>query len=98
MTARMQDVASPRQLLRRLRPRVLNARNPAGFLRRGSLWGCGSDLLSLGSYGPSTIGAGELYCCVRDGNRCGLPANVTTDHWLDRRYRFEWKTMRRGMC
>jgi|WetSurMetagenome_2_1015567.scaffolds.fasta_scaffold1399699_1 hypothetical protein len=45
--------------------------------------GCGSDLLSLESYSPSTIGAEKLNCCVRDGNRCGLLANTTTDHWLE---------------
>lgn len=45
--------------------------------------GCGSVLLSPESYGPSTIGAEKLNCCVRDGNRCGLLANTTTDHWLD---------------
>jgi hypothetical protein len=45
--------------------------------------GCGGDLLSPGSYSPSTIGAGKLNYCVRDGNRCGLPANATTDLWLE---------------
>lgn len=45
--------------------------------------GCGGDLLSPGSYSPSTIGAGKLNCCVRDGNRCGLPANATTDRGLE---------------
>ena len=30
-----------------------------------------------GSFPPSIIGAKELNFCVRDGNRCGLPAIVT---------------------
>jgi hypothetical protein len=29
------------------------------------------------SYPCSTIGAGELNFCVRDGNRCFLPAMIT---------------------
>ena len=45
--------------------------------------GCDGDLLSPESYGPSTIGAEKLNCCVRDGNRCGLLASTITDHWLD---------------
>jgi hypothetical protein len=30
-----------------------------------------------GTHVPSTIGAGELNCCVRNGNRCGLSAIIT---------------------
>ena len=60
-----------------------------GFLKE-----CGGDLLSPESYGPSTIGAEKLNYCVRDGNRCGLLANTTTNRGLDSQSRcdFGWKT------
>ena len=36
-----------------------------------------------GSFPPSIIGARELNCCVRDGNRCILSAIVTGLHLLN---------------
>ena len=56
--------------------------------------GCDGDLLSPESYGPSTIGAEKLNCCVRDGNRCGLLASTITGVWLV----CLWKSDHRGFC
>ena len=63
---------------------------------RWNIQQCGSALLSRGVT-PTTIGAEELNCCVRHGNRCDLFATATTSlegmnlqNWIrnvDQRYR-----------
>ena len=70
-------------------------KNKKGWFLKSSFFSNRQRPTFPGSFPPSIIGARELNCCVRDGNRCILSAIVTGfsslnwmstkleyDHWL----------------
>ena len=62
---------------------LTNSKSPRSFLQ-GLLCDRQQSILP-GRFQPSTFDAWELNCCVRDGNRWGLPAIVTGSSKLYRR-------------
>ena len=55
---------------------ITNSKTPPQVVLRGRLYDRQQSILP-GRVQPSTFDAWELNCCVRDGNRWGLPAIVT---------------------
>ena len=62
-------------MLPRFKPQSGKSRKKRRFIR--TFFSNGRRPTFPGSFPPSIIGAKELNYCVRDGNRCGLPAIVT---------------------